>query len=156
MNVTIFLTTHYMDEADQLSDRIAIIDNGKIIAIGTPTELKKSISGDVVILSPCSPREEDCQEFIERSLQSLSELPYVVTMQAMERDLAVYVTEGETALPDIIRRLSQDGIEVRTIALSRPSLDDVFLRYTGSTIRDQEGVPTTYAELQRRRNSMAS
>ncbi len=156
LNVTIFLTTHYMDEADQLSDRIAIIDNGKIIAVGTPDELKKSISGDVVILSPCSAREEDCQGFIEKSRQSLADRSYVVAMQAMERDLAVYVTEGETALPDIVRRLNQDGIEVRTIAFSRPSLDDVFLRYTGKIIRDQEGVPTTYADIQRRRNKRKS
>ncbi|MBM3133098.1 MAG: ATP-binding cassette domain-containing protein, partial [Chloroflexi bacterium] len=72
MGITIFLTTHYMDEADKLADRIAIIDRGKIMTIGTPDELKRSIGGDVVTLSPCGTGEPECAAFMERTRSVLS------------------------------------------------------------------------------------
>jgi len=152
MGVTIFLTTHYMDEADRLADRIAIIDLGKIIAIGTSDELKKSIGGDVVTLSPCAEKDEECREFIRRTEAVLSGKPFVVGTKATDGDLAVYVSEGESAVPSIMRLLASEGIEVKTISMARPSLDDVFLKYTGRTIRAQEGSRTTFAQLLRTRD----
>ena len=152
MGTTIFLTTHYMDEADQLCDRIGIIDLGKIMTMGTPAELKQSIHGDVVTLSPCAAKEDECQEFIRRTESALSGKPFVSGTQATNGQLAVYVDNGESAVPSIMRLLSDAGIEVETISVSRPSLDDVFLKYTGRTIRAGEGKATTYAEIQRKRS----
>ena len=150
--MTIFLTTHYMEEADRLADRIAIIDLGKIIAMGTPDELKKSIGGDVVTVSPCVVKDDECKEFIRRTESILSGKPFVTGTQATDGELAVYVKEGESAIPSIMQLLAGQGIEVKTISLARPSLDDVFLKYTGRTIRAQEGTRTTFAQIRRMRN----
>jgi ABC-2 type transport system ATP-binding protein len=151
MGVTIFLTTHYMEEADHLADRIAIIDLGKIIAMGTPDDLKQSIGGDVVTLTSCETGAEECQEFIRRTQSALSGKPFVLRTQATDSELAVYVNKGESAVPSIMRLLASEGIEVETLSVSRPSLDDVFLKYTGRTIRAQKGTATTYAQIQRSR-----
>jgi ABC-2 type transport system ATP-binding protein len=150
--MTIFLTTHYMEEADQLADRIAIIDLGKIIATGTPDELKTSIGGDVVTLTPCAVKDEECKEFIKRTDLLLSGKPFVTGTNATDGELAVYVKEGESAVPNIMKILNNDGIELKTISMSRPSLDDVFLKYTGRTIRAQEGTRTTFAQIRRMRD----
>jgi len=151
MGITIFLTTHYMEEADSLAGRIAIIDLGKIVATGTPDELKQAIGGDVVTLSPRVTGEGERQESMKRIQSALSGKPFVLGMQATDGELAVYVNRGESAVPGIMRLLSGEGIDIETISMSRPTLDDVFLKYTGRTIRAQEGTRTTYAEIQRKR-----
>ena len=151
MGITIFLTTHYMEEADRLADRIAIIDLGKIVAMGTPAELKQSIGGDVVTLSPRETGGEQCEEFIRRTEAALSDKPFVLGTQAVDGELALYVNKGESAAPMIMRLLANEGIEVESLSVSRPSLDDVFLKYTGRTIRAQEGTATTYVQMHRRR-----
>lgn len=119
---------------------------------GTPDELKQSISGDVVTISSCATKEEECQEFLHRSESALSGEPFVIRTQAMDGELAVYVDHGESAMPIIMRLLSSQGIEVKTISMARPSLDDVFLKYTGRTMRAEEGSATTYVEAQRKRS----
>ena len=151
MGVTIFLTTHYMDEADHLADRIAIIDLGKIMAMGTPDELKRSIGGDVVTLSPAAAGDEERQDFMMRTQSALSGKPFVVDVQPTDGELAIFVDKGESATPAIMRLLAGEGIEVKALSVSRPSLDDVFLKYTGRTIRAQEGTATTYAQMSRKR-----
>jgi ABC-2 type transport system ATP-binding protein len=151
VGTTIFLTTHYMEEADRLADRIAIIDLGKIMTVGTPEELKQSIHGDVVTVSPCAVKDDECKELIGRAQSALSKESSVIRTQAADSALAVYVDKGESAVPTIMRILARQSIEVKTISLARPSLDDVFLKYTGRTIRPQEGTPTTYAQIQRKR-----
>jgi len=151
MGITIFLTTHYMEEADSLAGRIAIIDLGKIVATGTPDELKQAIGGDVVTLSPRVTGEGERQESMKRIQSALSGKPFVLGMQATDGELAVYVNRGESAVPGIMRLLSGEGIDIETISMSRPTLDDVFLKYTGRTIRAQEGTRTTYAQIQRKR-----
>jgi ABC-2 type transport system ATP-binding protein len=150
--MTIFLTTHYMEEADRLADRIAIIDLGKIIAMGTSDELKKSIGGDVVTVTPCADKDEACKEFIRRSEAALTGKPFVTGTKPTDGELAVYVNDGASAIPSIMQLLSGQGIEVKTITMSRPSLDDVFLKYTGKTIRAQEGARTNFAQLMRMRD----
>jgi len=152
VGVTIFLTTHYMEEADRLANRIAIIDFGKIMVMGTPDELKRSIGGDVVALSPCVDKDDECKEFIRRTESVLSGRPFVIGTKAADSELAVYVNDGESAIPNIMQLLSSQGIEVKTISMARPSLDDVFLKYTGHTIRAQEGTRTTFAQILRKRN----
>lgn len=156
MGITIFLTTHYMDEADKLTNRIAIIDHGKIMTIGTPDELKRSIGGDVVTLSPCTTGEAECAAFMERTRAVLSGQDFVKGIQGTNGDLAVYVVHGESAAPNIMRLLAGAGIEVQRLSVSRPTLDDVFLKYTGRTIRAEEGTATTFAEMARKRNRRGS
>jgi ABC-2 type transport system ATP-binding protein len=148
MGITIFLTTHYMEEADHLADRVAIIDRGKLMVSGTPNELKQSIGGDVVTLSPCETGAAECEEFVRRTQEVLADKPFVIGTQATDGELAVYVNKGESAAPSIMRILADQGIDVETLSVSRPSLDDVFLKYTGRTIRAEEGTATTYAQIQ--------
>jgi ABC-2 type transport system ATP-binding protein len=150
MGVTVFLTTQYMEEADRLADRLAIIDLGKIIASGTPAELKKSISGDVVTLSPYVDRDEERQEFIRRAESVLSGKPFVTEVKATDGELAVYVNDGGSAIPVITQLLASQDIKIKTVSMARPSLDDVFLKCTGRTMRAQEGTRTTMAQLRQR------
>lgn len=156
MGVTIFLTTHYMEEADRLADRIAIIDLGKIMTVGTSDELKRSIGGDVVTLTPPVEKDEERQEFIKRAREAMEGQPFVMEMKPSDGQLAVYVNDGGSAVPSIMQILASRGIEVKTISISRPSLDDVFLKYTGRTIRAQEGTRTNFAQLRRQANRRRS
>jgi len=151
LNITIFLTTHYMEEADHLADRVAIIDRGKIVVTGTPNELKQSIGGEAVTLSPCEAGAEECEAFVTRTQEALAGQAFILGTQATDNELAVYVDKGESAAPAIMRLLSNQGIEVKTLSVSRPSLDDVFLKYTGRTIRAEEGTATTFAQIMRKR-----
>ncbi len=152
MGVSIFLTTHYMEEADHLADRIAIIDLGKIVTLGTSSELKKSIGGEVVTLTPHSAKDEERREFVRQAEAALSGKPFVLETKPSDGELAVYVNDGGAAVPGIMQVLGNQGMEVKTISISRPSLDDVFLKYTGRTIRAQEGSRTTFVQMRRRAN----
>ncbi|MET8348783.1 MULTISPECIES: ATP-binding cassette domain-containing protein [unclassified Micromonospora] len=128
--MTVFITTHYLDEADALCDRIAIMDNGEVVAEGTPAELKREISGDVVLVGldlAATPQ----------AAQALDGEPYVNKLEtADEGGLRLYVDEGATAIPQVLRRLDNAGLELRSIELHRPSLDDVFLTKTGRSLRE--------------------
>jgi len=150
LGITIFLTTHYLEEADQLCNRVAIIDLGKIIATGTPSQLKSSIGGDVINLSPCKGNEEACSLFMTDTQKALENESFVQRIQPAEEELAVYVDNAKTAVPIIMRILAEKGIEVETLAISRPSLDDVFLKYTGKTIRHEEGQASSFSDIARR------
>lgn len=151
MGIAIFLTTHYMDEADRLADRIAIIDLGKIMTIGTSEDLKRSIGGDVVTLTPPVEKDEERKEFVQQAEEILTGKPFVLQMKPADGELAVYVNDGGGAIPAIMQAMNSRGIDIKTISMSRPSLDDVFLKYTGRTMRSEEGSQTTY--LQRRRQA---
>jgi ABC-2 type transport system ATP-binding protein len=127
--MTVFLTTHYLDEADALCDRIAIIDYGEIVAEGTPDGLKREISGDVVIvgLNGSTPQ----------AAEVLGGQPYVLKLETPDGGgLRLYVDSGESAIPQIMRELHGSGIPLDTITLHRPSLDDVFLTKTGRSLRE--------------------
>jgi ABC-2 type transport system ATP-binding protein len=127
--MTIFLTTHYLDEADALCDRIAIIDHGQIVAEGTPADLKREISGDVVVVGLNGHSPEAAELLTGRS--------YVHKLEVREEGgLRLYVDEGATAIPQIMRELDGSGIPMETIELHRPTLDDVFLTKTGRSLRE--------------------
>jgi ABC-2 type transport system ATP-binding protein len=126
---TLFLTTHYMDEADVLCDRLAIIDHGRIVAEGTPDELKRQIAGDVVTIG--------VQGDQGVALELLQAQSFVREAGSEDGTLRLYVDRGEVAMPAILRVLDGAGLELRTISLTRPSLDDVFLRQTGRSLREQ-------------------
>ncbi|HYM65710.1 MAG TPA: DUF4162 domain-containing protein, partial [Patescibacteria group bacterium] len=125
---TVFLTTHYLDEADALCDRIAIIDHGKIVAEGTPEELKRAVAGDVVTLSVSGEQAA--------ALEILKTQPFVREARVDEGSVLLYVDRGEEAMPAILRLLDGAGLHLETIGLHRPSLDDVFLRQTGRSLRE--------------------
>ncbi|MFC5923619.1 ATP-binding cassette domain-containing protein [Micromonospora vulcania] len=128
--MTVFITTHYLDEADALCDRIAIMDNGEVVAEGTPAELKREISGDVVLVGLDLAATPQAAEVLDSE-------PYVNKLEtADEGGLRLYVDEGATAIPQVLRRLDHAGLELRSIELHRPSLDDVFLTKTGRSLRE--------------------
>jgi ABC-2 type transport system ATP-binding protein len=122
--VTIFMTTHYMEEAE-VCDRIAIIDNGKIITMGTPDELKSIIGGDVVSITTTD------NDGARAQIEKLFHMP------VSEKENVLYMTcsSGETCIPDLIRTLGEKVLSVR---IQRPTLNDVFLKLTGKTIREEE------------------
>lgn len=128
---TVFLTTHYLDEADALCDRLAIIDEGEIVAEGAPRELKRRISGDVISVTL-----DEQNGGVGRARKLLDSGSSNYEMQQDGGTLRVYVDSGEEALPDLMRRLDGGGCRVQSIALSRPSLDDVFLQQTGRSLRE--------------------
>jgi ABC-2 type transport system ATP-binding protein len=133
---TIFLTTHYLEEADRLCDHLAIIDHGHIVATGTPDALKDEIHGDVVTLS-LSLRVTDAQATdLEKAQRILSGQPFIEEIRPTDGELNVYVEHGASAVPQILRLLENAGLTAESATLSRPSLDDVFLRHTGRTMRD--------------------
>ncbi len=127
--ITVFLTTHYLDEADALCDRIAIIDHGKIVAEGTPEELKRAVAGDVVTLSVAGDRQV-------AALDLLKTQAFVREAAAEDGLVRLYVDQGEVAMPAILRLLDANAMQLRTMELHRPSLDDVFLRQTGRSLRE--------------------
>jgi ABC-2 type transport system ATP-binding protein len=128
---TIFLTTHYLDEADALCDRVAIIDHGRIVALGSPSELKREVAGQSVMLSL-----RDGADAITQATALLEPLPIVRELSALDGDLRLYVEDGGEALPALLRLLDEHHIGLHSINLAEPTLDDVFLRYTGRSLRD--------------------
>src|ERR1700749_1568945 len=128
LGTTVFLTTHYLEEADALCDRVFIIDHGAIAATGTPDELKRQVSGDVVTLRVNGATET------ARSL--LATEPIVRGGSVAAEELRLTVGHGEEALAVLLRVLDGAGITMSAISLSRPTLDDVFLPLTGRSLRD--------------------
>ena len=125
---TIFLTTHYMDEADHLSDRISIIDRGKIVISGTSWELKNTLGRDIIYL------ETDDNAKAVRLLQGY---PSIRDIKMKTRGFLLMVTDdGTRLLPGIIDTLRNSGLEIKTINLKKPTMDDVFVFYTGKELRD--------------------
>ncbi len=127
---TVFLTTHYLEEADALCDRLAIIDHGKIVVEGTPDALKREVAGDVVTLGVTG-RGQAVLDLVQQQ-------PFVREATLDDDLVRLYVDHGETAAPDLLRLLDGAGLELTTLAMSRPSLDDVFLRQTGRSLRESE------------------
>ena len=128
LGTTVFLTTHYLEEADVLCDRVFIIDHGVIVAVGTPDELKRQVSGDVVTLR--------VNGATDRALSLLSAEPVVRDVAVADEALRLTVEHGEEALPVLLRVLDGAGITMSAISLARPTLDDVFLTLTGHSLRD--------------------
>jgi ABC-2 type transport system ATP-binding protein len=150
--VTIFLTTHYLDEADKLAHRVGILDKGKMKILNTPDGLKDSIGGDVITLVL-----ENGQPLIQESahLQQLRALPFVKDLLIAGEECSVYVSQGREALPKVLQTLDSAGIGVKAATLSRPSLDDVFLKMTGRHFKEDSDV-SSGAEWQKWWNPKSS
>ncbi|MDQ3786976.1 MAG: ATP-binding cassette domain-containing protein [Actinomycetota bacterium] len=129
--VTVFLTTHYLEEADSLCDRILVIDHGRIVAEGTPDELKARVSGDGVTV-------EVPAESVTDAAEVASQLTGATDVTTTENTVRFRVPRGDTALPELLRALDGKGIPMTSLQVQRPSLDDVFLALTGRSLRDAE------------------
>jgi ABC-2 type transport system ATP-binding protein len=135
--ITILLTTHYLEEADRLSDRAAIIDRGRIIATGSPEELKSNIEGDSIALKmPWSDAEEQ-SAIVQKTGKALANQPFVRKILPTHDGINVYVDRADMAAPKIMSLLEKADVKITSATLSRPSLDDVFIRYTGRTITEE-------------------
>ena len=129
---TVFLTTHYLDEADALCDRILVIDHGTIVAEGTPETLKRQVSGDAVLVTAA--RAADAP----RIAAVAATLPGASTPTVDGHLVEVRVPEGRTLLTTLLRSLDAEGLELAALELRKPTLDDVFLTLTGRSLRDGE------------------
>ncbi|MCE8422685.1 MAG: ATP-binding cassette domain-containing protein [Candidatus Methanoperedens sp.] len=130
--VTIVLTTHYMEEADHLCGRIAIIDNGQIVALDTPDALKNMLGGDIIILEIEDPDRTAglCKLYMKNGCA------HAVTQK--NNKVFITVKQGEQQIPHILNIALSAGISIMSVSLRKPTLDDVFLHHTGSAIRDKE------------------
>ncbi|MDY9925420.1 ATP-binding cassette domain-containing protein [Methanosarcina sp.] len=141
---TIFLTTHYMDEADQLSDRISIVDHGKIVVSGRSWELKNTLGQDLIYL-------ETGDNWTAAEL--LKDLDSVKGIKEKSKGIIVMVNvDGTYLLPEIMDRLRSGGVTIRAVNLKKPSMDDVFVHYTGRELRDNgaEKGPVVIPRVRRR------
>jgi ABC-2 type transport system ATP-binding protein len=130
--VTILLTTHYMEEADRLCDRIAIIDYGQIVALDTPQDLKNLLGGDVITLGLENPEDVGklCSSYQKDGCANI--------VTGKQNEVFITVNNGERQIPHILALASQAGIRIFSVSLRKPTLDDVFIHYTGRAIRDKE------------------
>ena len=123
-NITILLTTHYLEEADQMCDHLAIVDQGEVVVDGAPHELKSKIQGDTVTM--------ELRQQAKEAAVWLRSVPGVLEAVADNRTLAVRVSsQGGEAIPFLLKALEKNGVGVQSVSLSRPSLDDVYLFHTG-------------------------
>jgi ABC-2 type transport system ATP-binding protein len=128
---TIFLTTHYLDEADALCDRIMVIDHGRIVASGEPEALKQQVSGDAVRLTLTEAARADVVRKITSSLPG-------ATDSEIDGDVVTFrVPQGGSVLPGLLRSIDAEGVELAGVEVHRPTLDDVFLTMTGRSLRDE-------------------
>lgn len=127
---TIFLTTHYLDEADNLCDNLAIIDHGTIVATGTPDQLKKQIGGESIIVGFAD------EKSLEQAKNLIGKEKFVSKIFPADQKLYIIVKDGEKLLADVLRKLDAAKIPFQTVELSKPSLDDVFLQKTGRSLRE--------------------
>jgi ABC-2 type transport system ATP-binding protein len=131
---TIIVTTHYLEEADQYAARVAIVDRGRIVAAGTPGELKAGLQGDSVLL------ELDGEDRAEQAAKLLAGVGQVAGASWEGGVLRARVTDGPAALPVVLAELETAGVPVRSVTVARPSLDDVYLRHAGRSFRQAEKV----------------
>ncbi len=129
--MTIFLTTHYMEEAEALCDRVAIIDNGKIIAMGSSAELKAQIPGNDVVTLTVEGEKSD-------AMRAIDGLPFVRKIAMDDVQINVFVDNGAKNLPALIDRIGASGGKVLSVLLHEQSLEDVFIHFTGKSIREEE------------------
>jgi ABC-2 type transport system ATP-binding protein len=125
-DITIVLTTHYMEEADRLSDRVAIIDYGKIVASDTPAKLKETLEGDVITI-----KTKDA----EKLSSVMTKMAAIRNTRIADDNVEVTVREGKKLLPKIVDLATKNKVDIESVSIREPSLEDVFIHYTGRAIR---------------------
>jgi ABC-2 type transport system ATP-binding protein len=128
--MTLLMTTHYLEEADSLCDRVAIIDHGHIIKIGSPEELKESIGGDVIVI--------EVKELEPDISSDISQLKLVKDVKKNNNTYRIKAELGEEASPQITDTIRSKGLHVTKVSLTKPTLDEVYLELTGRTLREEE------------------
>ena len=136
---TIFLTTHYLDEADQLCDRVAIVDHGRVIALGSPDSLKQRYSGDTIAVT-----SEAAPAVLDEVARSLAGEPSIASLTVEDGTIRVTARDATQAMAAVFGALALRGVPTRAASVARPTLDDVFLRETGRSLRDA-GSPSVAA-----------
>jgi ABC-2 type transport system ATP-binding protein len=129
--VTFFLTTQYLEEADRLAHDVAIMDKGKIVAQGSPEQLKASIGADVITV-----RVGDTDGMLARASEAVRSVAGLEDVRIVDDSIVVYVRDGKSAVAPVVLALDERKVPVEEITLARPSLDDVFLRTTGHHLED--------------------
>jgi len=127
--MTLFMTTHYLEEADALCDRVAIIDHGKIVVVGTPEDLKHSLGGDLITLA--TKEDDDVSGLIQK-------IDHVKEVRKEDGSYRIKAELGEMTTPLIIEALRKNGYTVTRLSLTEPTLNEVYLEYTGRSLRDAE------------------
>jgi len=128
--LTILMTTHYMDEADKLSTRVAIIDRGRIVVEGSPEELKSRIGGDVIMVKVSSP--------LQNIINKIGTIEGVLSVDLVENLVRIKVESAEKAMAKLLGVLSSINTSIESISIAKPTLDQVFIEYTGRMFRDEE------------------
>jgi daunorubicin resistance ABC transporter ATP-binding subunit len=139
--VTVFLTTQYMEEADQLCERVAIIDHGRIVADGSPAELKAGIGSDVVTIR--LPQDENFDANQQRAIEVVQGVTEVAGASPFDQGVVIRARNGGATLVEVLRLLEAAHIPVREVAVSPPTLDQVFFKHTGREMRVEEVKPMT-------------
>ena len=146
---TILLTTQMMEEADRLCRRISIIDNGRIVEEGSPSKLKEQVGEDVITVAVDSATEEEFSSQTARAEAALRERTYVTDVNILDGSLTISVRDGGAAIPDVLRLLSQIEVTVTNLSMASPTLDDVFLKHTGRTIRSEDATGDEIGQMMR-------
>jgi ABC-2 type transport system ATP-binding protein len=144
--ITIFLTTQYLEEANKLCKRLAIIDSGKIAASGSPDELKKQVGADSIRIGL-----ENCERDRPKAKEIIKSMIGVTDIKDAEECILVYALNAASLIADIVRALDSTDIRLTSVTFSQPSLDDVFIKYTGKRIRVEESVKAPSAMFGGRR-----
>jgi ABC-2 type transport system ATP-binding protein len=130
LNVTIILTSHYLEEIDELASRVSIIDHGKVLITGTPGELKESLKGDIVNLTLADQKSAELMKSVPEALEVTDSGANAVRIKVANVDMS---------LPKIINFISEHELSTVKLTVEKPTLDEVFLEYTGRSIREEEG-----------------
>ncbi len=129
-NMTILVTTHYLEEADAYCDRIAIIDRGRIAKIGTPKELKESLGGDIIMLQIVG--NVDLAKQVIMSIDGMGDV------RIMDNSIWITAKDGGSMAPQILEALNKNGVRVAKISITEPTMDEVYMKYTGKSLREEQ------------------
>lgn len=140
-NITIILTTHYMEEADRLCHNMAIIDKGKIIALNKPDKLKEEVGGDIITV------ESSNNEKLDKSLKKVN---WIKNTKKHNNRLTINLQNAENHVTELVKLSEKNGITIRSLSIHKPTLEDVFLHFTGRTIREEGASTKDNMRLRRR------
>jgi ABC-2 type transport system ATP-binding protein len=143
--LTVFLTTHYMEEADQLCDRVAIMDRGELKALDTPQSLKTQMGGDIITIGLSDSSEAGSR----RARELFARFDWISRVDANPQGLVLITRNGDATIPRLVQAATENGLQIASLVLKRPSLDDVFLSYTGRDLREEEGGADAFRRMSR-------